>query len=199
MDFEQHGYAWKHDAEVVKLPNWPSVKRFRVALERVSASHFGATWEGLRFTDGEKAVAVTVDLGDRPLRFYFYEEGDTLSLEVPLLRSYGYGGDGCHPAFVLSTLQRRYRLLTFALKTEHSDTYPSALLVGYNKLSLEGVVADFANFFPDLTCQIASTLEDLKQHEADEKRKKEENLGKLLVSTKRMTRIREERVKCRPP
>lgn len=196
MHFEQHGYAWKHDAEVVKLPNWSSVRRFRAALEQVSASHFGATWEGLRCPEKGEAVAVTVDLGDRPLGFYLHEAGKTLDFTVPLMRS--YRPDDCHPTFVLSTLQRRYNLLNFAFETEHGKLAHATILIAYNTFDFDTFMADFASLFPELTGQIASTLEDLKQHEKEEKRKDEERSRVFRETAEMGHRLHKATVKRKP-
>lgn len=194
--FEQHGFAWQHDAEAVALPRWSSVKRLRTALEQVSASHFGATWQGLHSPEKGEAVAVTVDLGDRPLGFCLFEEGEALDVTVPLIRS--YRPDNCHPVFVLAVLQRRYPLLTFAFDTEYGAPAHRTLLVAYNSFSLDAFIADITTMFPELTKQIAGALADLEQHEVEEKRKDEAYMKSLEEAAETGYRLHKAIVQRRP-
>ena len=193
-------YAWQKGARVIDVPEWPNVKRFGAALEGVSALHHGVTWEGLQFRDSKKAAVATVDLGDRPLGFCLHEDEKTLAFEVPLLRPFVMGHD-YHSVFIFSTLQRRHKLLTYAFATKRQDSHPIWIefVVCYNEVSLEEVLANFTDFFAELTRQITATLEDLKKYDKAQKRREKKDRRKLLESTERMTRIREGRVRQPEP
>ena len=61
------------------------------------------------------------------------------------------------------------------------------------------MLANFTDFFAELTRQITATLEDLKKYDKAEQHRRKNYLRELSASTERMTRIREERVRQPEP